>query len=107
MPKKPEFDYKAERHLNELFHKYYESWEQGINKQIIEDLMIVKKYKGELARAFDEVKGQRTTLIGCMQEIIERQEELLAIQKDLINIIMKTYPRAQGRIEGEEVTNHE
>lgn len=103
MPKNKEFDYKAERHLNDLFHRYYEIWEQGINRQIVEDLMFIQKYKGELVKAFDEVKGQRNTIIGCMQEIIERQEELLAVQKDLIKVITGNYPESQGRIEAEDI----
>lgn len=81
-----------------LFEKYYAALEEKINKEIITDLGLVKKYKAELAKSYEEVKGQRNTLIGCMQEILERQEELLAIQKDLIKVITGKYPESRGRI---------
>lgn len=89
----------SEMYLDELFKK----WEEKINLKVIEDLMLVQKYKGELAKAFNEVKGQRNTMIGCMQEILERQEELLAIQKDLIKVITGNYYDSIGRITAQEV----
>jgi len=98
MARKKEFDMNSEIYLDELFKK----WEEKINLKVIDDLMLVQKYKGELARAFNEVKGQRNTMIGCMQEILERQEELLAIHRDLIKEITGKYPNTIGKITAEE-----
>jgi gas vesicle protein len=105
MAKKKEFDINAEMYLDKLFNKYFDAWQKDIETKIIEDLMFVKKYKGELARSFEEVKGQRNTLIGCMQEILSRQEELMAIQRTLISAITKQYPSTIGKIEGIEVND--
>jgi vacuolar-type H+-ATPase catalytic subunit A/Vma1 len=99
MPKKKEFDINSEMYLDDLFKK----WEEKINLKVIDDLMLVQKYKGELAKAFNEVKGQRNTMIGCMQEILERQEELLAIHRDLIKEITGKYPNTRGKITGVEI----
>jgi vacuolar-type H+-ATPase catalytic subunit A/Vma1 len=98
MAKKKEFDIKSEIYLDDLFKK----WEEKINLKVINDLMLVQKYKGELAKAFNEVKDQRNTMIGCMQEIIEKQEELLAIHRDLIKEITGKYPNTIGKITAEE-----
>lgn len=103
MAKKKEFDLTAEMYLDNLFKKYFDTWQKDIETKIIEDLMFVKKYKGELARSFEEVKGQRSTLIGCMQEILSRQEELLSIQRTLIKAITAQYPQTIGKIEGIEM----
>lgn len=105
MAKKKEFDINAEMYLDELFRKHYDSWEAKVNKTVVDDLMFLQKYKGELAKAFNEVKGQRNTLVGCMQEIIDFQEEMLALQKDLIKVITGAYPEAKGRIEAIDVEN--
>jgi hypothetical protein len=99
MSKKKEFDINSEIYLDDLFKK----WEEKINLKVIDDLMLVQKYKGELVRAFNEVKGQRNTMIGCMQEIIERQEELLVIHKTLIKAITGNYPQTLGIIEAVEI----
>ncbi len=102
MPRKKQFDVNAEMYLDKLFEKHYSMWEEKINKTIIDDLMFIKEYKGTIAKSFNEVKGQRNTMIGCMQEIIERQEELLAIHRDLIKVITGKYPESIGRITAEE-----
>jgi hypothetical protein len=99
MPRKKEFDINSEIYLDDLFKK----WEEKINLKVIDDLMLVQKYKGELANAFNEVKGQRNTMIGCMQEIIDNQEEILAIHRSLIKIITGTYPNSKDFIEGGEI----
>lgn len=99
MSKKKQFDLESEFYLDKLFR----TWEESINLKVNEDLMLVNKYKGEISKSLNEVRGQRNTLIGCMQEIIQRQEELLAIQVDLIKIITGKYPESNGRITAEEL----
>lgn len=99
---KKEFDANAEFYLDKLFEKHYSMWEEKINKSVIDDLMFLQKYKGQLATAFNDLKGQRNTLIGCMQEILEKQEELKWIALDLIKVITGKYPETKGRITAEE-----
>ena len=98
MARKKEFDINSEIYLDELF----KNWEQKINQKVIQDLTLLAKYKGELAKAFNEVKEQRNTLVSCMNDIQNTQDELKWLVLDLIKVITGSYPESRGRITGEE-----
>ena len=78
------FNTNCEFYMDELFNKHYKKWEEKINQEVIQDLTLLAKYKGELAKAFNEVKAQRNTLISCMNDIQERQDELKWLVLDLL-----------------------
>ena len=97
-----EYETTVKFHVEQLFHEHFDKWEAGINLKVINDLAMVAKYKGELAKSFNEVKEQRNTLISCMQEIHETQEELKWLVLDLIKVITGNYPESRGRITAQE-----
>jgi hypothetical protein len=89
-------------HVEQLFEEHFSKWEAEINLKVINDLAMLAKYKGELAKSFNEVKEQRNTLISCMNDIQQTQDELKWLVLDLIKVITGNYPESRGRITAEE-----
>jgi hypothetical protein len=96
------FDENCKFYIDQLFDEHYKQWEEKINQKVIQDLTMLAKYKGELAKSFNEVKEQRNTLISCMNDIQNTQDELKWLVLDLIKVITGKYPDSRGRITGEE-----
>lgn len=85
-------------HLQKMFWKNHEETQKKLN----EELTILSKYKGELARNYEQVGAYQNTLASCMKDIIDKQDELLWIMRDLIKVITGKYPESKGRIDAEE-----
>lgn len=90
-------------HVEQLFDEHYNKRLEELNQKIIQDLTMLAKYKGELAKSFNEVKEHRNTLISCMNDIQQTQDELRWLVADLIKVITGNYPESRGRITGEEL----
>ncbi len=87
--------------LQRLFWDHSEK----INRKLDEELTILSKYKGELAKNYSQVGSYQNTLVGCMKDIIENQESLAWIMRDLIKVITGKWPESKGRVTAEEVEN--
>ena len=92
-----ELTYYEKEHLERIFKTHREKIEQKIN----EELLILSKYKGDLARGYSEVAGYKNTLAGCMQDIIKYQEELMWLMRDLHKAITGHYPQHAAKTIGE------
>jgi len=66
-------------HIELIFHRYEENLNRQYDDAIKGELELLRKYKADLARAYDEVRGQRKTLVSLMEDIVNRQEELIGI----------------------------
>jgi DNA-directed RNA polymerase alpha subunit len=66
-------------HIELIFHRYEENLNRQYDEAIKGELELLRKYKADLARAYDEVRGQRKTLVSLMEDIVNRQEELIGI----------------------------
>jgi len=66
-------------HIELIFHRYEENLNRQYDEAIKCELELLRKYKADLARAYDEVRGQRKTLVSLMEDIVNRQEELIGI----------------------------
>jgi hypothetical protein len=96
------FDEECKFYVDKLFYDHYRKWEEDMNQKVIQDLTMLAKYKGELAKSFNEVKEYRNTLISCMNDIQQTQDELKWLVLDLIKIITGKYPDSMGRITAKE-----
>tara|TARA_R110000868_G_C10972576_1_gene770501 strand:- start:30635 stop:30958 length:324 start_codon:yes stop_codon:yes gene_type:complete len=92
-------------HIEMIFHRYEEQMNKQYDENIKPELEVLALYKGDLAKAYKEVAGQRNSLIGCMKEIIDNQEALVWIMRDLIKVITGKYPKARDRIDAVEEEN--
>jgi predicted transcriptional regulator len=84
--------------LQKMFWKNNEE----IQKQIKEELTILSKYKGELAKNYEQVGAYQNTLVGCMKDIIENQEEIFHMFREVIKVISGNYPKTSDRIDAVE-----
>lgn len=89
-------------HIEMIFARYEEQMNKQYDENIKPELELLGRYKGELARAYKEVAGQRNSLIGLMQELIGNQERLGEIMVDLIKVITGAYPASRDRIQAVE-----
>ncbi len=89
-------------HLDELFIRYEEKMNKQYEESIAPELKLLSRYKGDLAKAYNEVASQRTSLLGCMQEFISNQEALYHMTRELIKVISGKYPRSLPRIDVSE-----
>jgi len=80
------------KYLEDLFWQYNEEIQEKINRKMVDEFHLLSKYKGELARKFTELNGFHGTLLGCMTEMLDKQEDLFAIHRDLINLLTRTNP---------------
>jgi hypothetical protein len=80
------------KYLEDLFWQYNEEMQEKIQKKMYNEFSLLSRYKGELARKFTELNGFHGTLLGCMQEMIDKQEALFEIHRDLIKLIFRNHP---------------
>lgn len=78
---------------------------KGIEIKLKDELNILSKYKAELANNYKEVGAYKNTLVGCMKDIIDHQEQLFFMMRDLIKVITGKYPEAADRIDAVEEEN--
>jgi hypothetical protein len=81
------------QYLENLFWKYQQEIEEKIHQKMVDEFHLLSRYKGELARKFTELNGFHGTLLGCMKEMIDKQDALFQIHSDLINLILRTNPQ--------------
>jgi hypothetical protein len=86
-------------YLQTLFWSYQEDIEEKIHKKMVDEFHLLSKYKGELARKFTELNGFHGTLLGCMTEMLDKQEALFEIHHQLLHMIIKTHPELQKELE--------
>jgi hypothetical protein len=92
-------------HISEIFRMYEENLNMQYQETIKPEIELLARYKGDLAKGYREVAGHSNTLIGCMKEIIDNQESLAWIMRDLIKVITGNYPEARDRIDAVEEEN--
>lgn len=88
----PELTKEQRKYLEDLFWEYQEQIEEKIHKKMVDEFHLLTRYRGELSRKFTELNGFHGTLLGCMKEILDHQEELIRIHSDLINTLNRTHP---------------
>jgi|GEM_PF-6155641 len=79
-------------YIEQLFWQYNEEIQEKIQAKMVSEFSLLTRYKGELARKFTELNGFHGTLLGCMKEMIDKQDALFEIHRDLINLITRTHP---------------
>src|SRR5580698_2811588 len=84
--------------LQKMFWKNNEE----IQKQLKEELTILSKYKGELAKNYEQVGAYQNTLVGCMKDIIKNQEEIFHMFREVIKVISGKYPKTRDKINAVE-----
>ena len=87
-----------------LQHMFWKNNEEIQNK-LKEELTILSKYKGELAKNYEQVGAYQNTLVGCMKDIIKNQEDIFFMFRHLIKVITGKYPKARDRIDAVEEEN--
>ncbi len=87
------------QYLESLFWNYQEELQEKIYKKMAEEFSLLNRYKAELARKFTELNGFHGTLLGCMKEMIDKQDDLFAIHRDLIHLLTRTNPELQKEFE--------
>jgi hypothetical protein len=80
-----ELNEKERSYLQDLFYSHHEK----MNKQLDEELSILSKYKLELARNYETVGKYNQTLIGCMHDILNKQEQLIGFCLQLDQFISR------------------
>lgn len=72
-------------YLQKLFFEHHER----INRKLDEELLILSKYKGELARNYEKAAANQNTLSGLMKDILDRQDELIGMGNQLGNMVLR------------------
>jgi|SRR5579863_3099795 len=83
-------------YLEHLFWQYQEDINEKIQKKMVDEFTLLSRYKGELARKFTELAGFHGTLLGCMQEMLDKQDALFAIHRDLIRLLEWVHPELRN-----------
>ncbi len=70
-------------YINALFQLYEDNMNRQYEDSVMPEIKMLSKYKGELARAYEGVCGQKATLLDCMKEILNKQDELIGLCNQL------------------------
>lgn len=76
---------KEKSFLQRLFWDYHSK----IDKKLNNELLILSKYKGELARNYASVGEQQQVLVSYMKEILENQEAIISIYGTVQNMLIR------------------
>ena len=87
------------KYLEDLFWQYNEEIQEKIIRKMSDEFHLLSRYKGELARKFTELNGFHGTLLGCMTEMLDKQDAVFSIHRDLINLLTRTNPELQMAFE--------
>ena len=68
-----------QEYIHKIFHKFQKELEAKIEKEVHDEMLLLSKYKGDLARSYHEVLGYKSALIGCMKEILDKQDDLIGL----------------------------
>ena len=66
-------------YINELFQRYEDNINKQYEESVIPEIKMLSKYRGDLARAYEGVREQRATLLDCMKELLNKQDELIGM----------------------------
>ena len=72
-------------HLETLFWKYEEELQTKIYNKMAEEFQLLSRYKADLARNYKELNGFHGTLLGCMKEMLDKQDALISVHNDLLH----------------------
>ncbi len=70
-------------YINELFSRYEDNMNKQYEDLVMPEIKMLSKYRGELARSYDGVREQRATLLDCMKELLNKQDELIGLCNQL------------------------
>ncbi len=73
-------------YINELFRRYEDNMNKQFEDLVMPEIKMLSKYRGELARSYDGVREQRATLLDCMKELLNKQDELIGLCNQLGNM---------------------
>ena len=76
-------------YLDKKFNYHIKTIDDRLDAKINEDLTLLGKYKGDLAKNYELVRGSHHSLIGCMKEIIDKQDELIGIVHQLGDFVAR------------------
>ena len=76
---------KEKSYLNRLLFDHHEEYRAKIK----EDLSILSRYKSDLAKGYEDCAKSNKTLVGCMNDIIKNQEELIGIANNLNEFMVR------------------
>jgi len=60
-----------QEYIHKIFHKFQKELEAKIEKEVHDEMLLLSKYKGDL--------GHKSALIGCMKEILDKQDALIGL----------------------------
>ena len=78
-----------QEYIHKIFHKFQNELEAKIEKEVHDEMLLLSKYKGDLARSYHEVAGHKSVLIGCMKQILEKQDDLIGLCLQLTDMALR------------------
>ena len=72
-----------QEYIHKILHKFQNDLEEKIKSEVHDEMLLLSKYKGDLARSYHEVLGHKSALIGCMKEILDKQDALIGLCSQL------------------------
>ena len=76
-------------HISEIFRMYEENLNMQYQETIKPEIELLARYKGDLTKGYREVAGHSNTLIGCMKEILNKQDELIGLCNQLGDMALR------------------
>ena len=76
-------------YINALFQSYEDNMNRQYEDLVMPEIKMLSKYRGELARAYDGVREQKATLLDCMKELLNKQDELIGLCNQLGNMTIR------------------
>jgi predicted oxidoreductase (fatty acid repression mutant protein) len=76
----------SQEKLQIIQDKYYSILvhiDEKITAQLKDEFAAIAHYKGDLSRAYKEIAGQRNSLIGIMQDILMKQDQMIEFMQEL------------------------
>jgi len=78
-----------QEYIHKIFIKFQNELEEKIKSEVHDEMLLLSKYKGDLARSYHEVLGHKSALIGCMKEILDKQDDLIGLCNQLGNRVVR------------------
>lgn len=73
-------------YIQRIFNEFQDRLEEKIKKDVHDEMLILSKYKGELARGYLDVAGHKSVLAGLMKDLLDKQDELIGLCQQLGNM---------------------
>jgi len=78
-----------QEYIHKIFMKFQKELEEKIKSEVHDEMLLLSKYKGDLARSYHEVLVYKSSLIGCMKEILNKQDDLIGLCGQLGNRVAR------------------